>query len=168
VAWGLGGPASGLARRNSGARDLIHPIAVDLLRGKFQLQAFAYHIPPPNRWKGRIAVNRHCLRRHDIVMLQQGAVECPGRRDKLFAVIGEDDAVDQAVDGPVGYTEDIRGSGVFAAREPQESSCSLPEVSDSYHEATTISNSQFRSRLSYCSSSTTLTVTSIPSRSSDS
>ncbi|HWX29518.1 MAG TPA: hypothetical protein VNZ53_18995 [Steroidobacteraceae bacterium] len=35
--------ASGLARRNSGARDLIHPIAVDLLRGEFQLQAFTHH-----------------------------------------------------------------------------------------------------------------------------
>ena len=30
---------------------------------------------------------------------------------------------------------------MFAAREPQESGCSLPEVSDSSHEATTISNS---------------------------
>ena len=65
---------------------------------------------------------------------QQHAVESLGRGDKLGAVLGEDDPIDQRVDGRVLDADDVVASRAGRPLcEPQNSRCSLPGDSDLPH-----------------------------------
>ena len=71
------------------------------------------------------------------------------RGHQVVAVGGEDDAVDQRVDGRVLDAHQLREPGASAAFEPQKSRCSLPGDYDCASTLVTMSKSKLRTRLTY-------------------
>src|SRR4029078_6838778 len=83
-------------------------------------------IPPPHGWKCRTCIRWQRLRmrkaipargadfvsrelRHDVVIPNQHRVESPGRRAKLFAVLGKDQLLDERIDGGIFDADVIAG-----------------------------------------------------------
>jgi hypothetical protein len=95
---------------------------------------------------------------------QQHAVQRLGGGDQIGAVLGEDDALDQASTAVVlDAGEIVRAGPVGGLRAPELPRCSLPGDSDCGQEAWMISKSKLRTRFSYCTASTARRLTVMPS-----